>query len=60
MTPGLYLGLSIGLWFLSLRHALVSQNMSRHVREADVVEASHKPIFTCRPIGLDGLALSLG
>jgi len=29
--------------------------MSRHVREADEVEASHKPII--RPIGLDGLAI---
>jgi len=26
-------------------------NMSRHVREADEVEASHKPIF--RPLGFD-------
>jgi len=29
--------------------------MSRHVREADEVEDSHKPIY--KPLGLDGLAV---
>ena len=55
MTPGLYLGLSIGLRLFLITSCVSIANMSRHVREADEVEASHKPIF--RPLGLDGLAI---